>query len=164
MTFVPPPTLFFGRAQCYSEFLTILYCPFTWHCSFGRFCTQHSATFYFSCCILHNVLQIDSFFNWKCSTVHQNYYYCTSNKDDLLASHCSSCNSVTVSPFFLYWLVCIHWFRPCFVSASLHTLVQAMFFRAFGHDKSASPCILGSKNIFCSWLEKFESSSATVNL
>jgi hypothetical protein len=33
-----------------------------------------SATFYFSCCILQNIFQIDSFFNCKCSTVHRNYF------------------------------------------------------------------------------------------
>jgi len=104
MTFVlPPPPSFWQGSMLfrivYYSMLSFYMALFIWEILYTT-----SATFYFLCCILQNVFQIDSFFNWKRSTVHRNYFFTVRAIKMiyhlLLASHCSSCNTVNVSAFF----------------------------------------------------------------
>jgi hypothetical protein len=89
-----------GRTECCSELSTVLHVILL----HGSICAGHSLQnvqqlFFFPCCILRKVLQIDSFFNWICSTcsLKSSSWAITVTCHLLLGSDCSIYNTVTLS-------------------------------------------------------------------
>lgn len=148
----PPPTLFFGTAQCYSEFFTILYCLLHGTVRLGDFVHNISNFLFF---MLHTSKHFSNRFFLQLQVFHCSpklFFTVWAIKmiyHLLLASHCSSCNTVTVSAFFML--------------ASVHTMVQTMFFQSFRTWQICFPVYSGVKKHFLLWLKNFKS-SATVNL